>query len=252
MSHSTSCHCLAAVFVLTILMTSGCTSLCSNAPRAVSAVGEESPAPREGWWNVRFKIQWPDVSEEPSWYVDALLADRIVGPVLSRYRKDVSFWRFHRRAADDDSGHQFSLIFYSTPKTANKIYKAIGENSLLEGMKARGLIVRVACDDTNGIGKPGVEDMSDRHWSPSIQKSWPHFIMGVSEMWLDLIHRIAVKESETAVPSSPEGIQDFYRDVNTRVEELWRKEGGHALLHHLNAIFGYEPVAVRGKGLLSF
>lgn len=243
---------IAAVFALTVLAAAGCSSLAVPNPPAAGTTAEAASPPREGWWNVRFKIYWPDTSQKPSWYVDALLADRVVSPVLERHRRHLALWRFHRRAAGDDSGHQFSLIFYGTPSTARKIYKEIEANPLLEEMKTRGLIVRVACDDTDNIRRPGLEGQSDRHWSPVLQKSWPYFIMGVSEMWLDLVHRIADEENLSTEPETMEEIQERYRKINARVDELWGKEGGHAFLHHLNAVFGYEPVTVWGKYLFSF
>jgi hypothetical protein len=40
--------------------------------------------------------------------------------------------------------------------------------------------------------------------------------------------------------------------VDEVVEEMWRQEGSHAFLHHLNAIFGYEPVVVYERRLMNF
>lgn len=33
--------------------------------------------------------------------------------------------------------------------------------------------------------------------------------------------------------------------ADARIAEIWRLEGQHALLHHLNAIFGYKPLTIR-------
>ena len=44
----------------------------------------------------------------------------------------------------------------------------------------------------------------------------------------------------------------FYQEVNTTLSELWRKEGRHAFLHHLNALFGYEPLIYYEKRMLTF
>jgi hypothetical protein len=43
----------------------------------------------------------------------------------------------------------------------------------------------------------------------------------------------------------PQSLQDylaFYKEVEESVTEAWKKEGRHAYLHHLNAMFGYEPL----------
>ncbi len=70
---------------------------------------------------------------------------------------------------------------------------------MLQGMKDRGVIVRVSCDDTTTVTRPNLEDTSDRSWSLPVQKSWPFYIMGVSEMWLNLIREVAGQKSSGRV-----------------------------------------------------
>jgi hypothetical protein len=41
-------------------------------------------------------------------------------------------------------------------------------------------------DDPARLGKKEIADTSDPSWPPSLQQSWPYFIMGVSVMYLDL------------------------------------------------------------------
>ena len=36
-----------------------------------------------------------------------------------------------------------------------------------------------------------------------------------------------------------------YRKVDEKITEKWRNEGQHALLHHLSAVFGYEPMLIK-------
>jgi hypothetical protein len=76
--------------------------------------------------------------------------------------------------------------------------------------------------------------------------------MGVSQMWLHLISEIAEHNASRQAPSSLIEYQDFYRQVNESVQASWQEEGRHAFLHHLNAIFGYEPVIGREKQLMKF
>ena len=174
-----------------------------------------------------------------------LIAHRIISPVLDRYRKDILLWRFHRRAARDEAGHRFSFIFYTTAATARKIYAAIDSSAVLDRMQAEGVILKVAFDDTSTIARPGMEATSDRSWSPPLQKAWPYFIMGVSQTWLDLISQYA--EDGRRKPVSTAEMRAFYREIGQEVEATWKKEGGHAFLHHLNALFGYGPVNLRDK-----
>lgn len=205
----------------------------------------------KGWWYARFTMKWPE-DVEPSWQMDLFLADTVVSPVLSRYRSEIPLWRFHRRAARDQAGHQFSFIFYSSPEAARKIFDELQSDKHLHRMKAAGIIIRDTYDNTATIIKPNVEDTSDAKWSAPIKKSWPHFIMGVSQVWLDLIRDIAEHSATGTKPSSPEEIRAFYQKVNTTIGEMWREEGRHAFLHHLNALFGYEPLVVYEKRIMSF
>ncbi len=40
--------------------------------------------------------------------------------------------------------------------------------------------------------------------------------------------------------------------MNDAVDDMWRQEGRHAFLHHLNAVFGYQPLVIYEKKLLTF
>jgi hypothetical protein len=201
------------------------------------------------WWYAGFKIDWPP-DEELNLDMDVLIAHRIVSPVLDRNRKQIVLWRFHRRASRDEAGHRFSFIFYTTAANARKIYAEISASPILKQLQAEGVIQQVLFDDTNVISRPGIEDTSDRHWSPPLQKAWPFFIMGVSQTWLDLISQYA--EDGRSKPVSVAEMRIFYAEISHEVESTWKKEGGHAFLHHLNAVFGYGPVDLRGKTEMNF
>lgn len=211
----------------------------------------ESAADENGWWYASFVFNWPEDSE-PAWHRDLLIAHRIVAPVLSQYRNKIRLWRFHRRAGRDQVGHQFSFIFYSSPDTAKLIYSSLKAAPLLKEMRDRGMIIKESYDDTGNITRPGIDGTSDRNWSPHMKRSWPYYIMGVSHMWLNLITEIGEKISEDDQPLSFEEVQIFYEEIDKRIKGLWLEEGGHALLHHLNAIFGYEPVMVYEKRKMRF
>jgi hypothetical protein len=42
------------------------------------------------------------------------------------------------------------------------------------------------------------------------------------------------------------------RGVDERVTTLWRDHGQHVYLHHLNALFGYQPLVIRETNLKRF
>jgi hypothetical protein len=204
---------------------------------------------QNGWWRVQYLLNWPQDSD-PDWYLDLYIASQIVAPVLNRYRSEVVLWRFHRRAVRDAAGHQFSFLFYSTADTAGRIYADLKSNPNVQQLKSSGKLFEADYDDLARNTKSRIEDASDSSWSPSIQKSWPYFIMGASQMWLQLILQIA----DQASAESPSAVRDpeFYRQVQAAITNLWQTEGRHAFLHHLNALFGYEPVIVYEKRYLQF
>ena len=194
------------------------------------------------WWKCNFRIVWPD-DVGIDWGMDLLLAHAVVSPVLAKHIRDISYWRFHRRAARDNTGHQFSFMFYSKPEIASLVLTEIANSKVLEDAYEANLIKIVLIDDPDHPLLPNVEDTSDRNWSPDLQRNWPSFIMGTSSLWLGLI--------DESMQDSPEEYTDIhrllekYREVNDKITETWRTEGQHALLHHLNAIFGYEPLRIR-------
>ena len=84
-----------------------------------------------------------------------------------------------------------------------------------------------------------------------IQRSWPYFIMGSSQTWLMLVQELSAEnklEGEVDYPS----LLLHYKEVDTRLNAQWRDYGRHAYLHHLNAIFGYQPVLIRSSELKTF
>ncbi len=236
---------LAAAFA--VLFMSGCASICG--PEPVGGGAGAGDAVENTWWYASFRINWPQ-DQDPSLNTDLLIAHRIVSPVLDRYRQNIVLWRFHRRAARDEAGHRFSFIFFTTPANARKIYAEIGSSAVLDQLQAEGVILKVSFDDTGAIKRAGVGATSDPNWSAPLQKAWPYFIMGVSQTWLDLIARYA--EDGRKKPASTAEMPAFYDEVGRQVESTWKKEGGHAFLHHLNALFGYGPVNLRDNVEMRF
>jgi hypothetical protein len=244
--------------IIYLLMTSLLLSACSSMvqvqqPQAGKAdtTARTAAGQEKGWWSVRFPITWPE-GAEVSWYMDAFLAHKIMKPVLDQYRKDIDLWRFHRRAARDGAGHQFSFIFYSEPAVAEAIYKAIRGDRQVRQVQAMGLIKEVSYQNTATNKQPLIENTSDKSWSLPVQRSWPYFIMGVSEMWLRLIDELVQQDIAKVSFSNYQDVLSFYAGIEKKVDDTWRDEGGHALLHHLNALFGYQDTIVTERRLMRF
>jgi hypothetical protein len=211
---------------------------------------QEELRPEKGWWYTRFRIKWPE-NTEPSWHIDLLIAQEIIAPVLDQYSKEIFLWRFHRRAARDTEGHQFSFTFYSSPETAKQIFNILRSSIVLNKLKRSGLIIKDIYDNLGKIIAPDIKDTSDGNWALPVRKSWPFFIMGVCQMWLSLITEI-YEGIPRQKKSSLKKMQESYRQVNETINTLWREQGCHAMLHHLNAVFNYEPILVREVNLRRF
>jgi hypothetical protein len=242
---------LIAVFI-TMLMVTGCTSFGQVKTKTLQPLTPEIlSSGQTGWWSASFLIKWPP-DTKTSWHIDLLVAHQIILPVLEQHKTDIALWRFHRRAARDDSGHRFSFIFYASQSSAHAIFEKLMNDTLLNQLKFSGLILEDRYDDPNYVLKPNIEDTSDSNWSQIVQKNWPYYIMGVSQMWLNMIAGVAAQLPDLNQYSSITEIEGFYREVNTRLIEIWQKEGQHAYLHHLNALFGYKPLIYYDKRYLKF
>jgi hypothetical protein len=239
------------ISLLIALAVSGCATIGKIKPIEPESIGQRPVNAEKGWWYARFHMVWPP-DKDPAWYVDLILAHRVVSPVLDQYEKEIPLWRFHRRAGRDQAGHEFSFIFYASRETARKVYRGIESSRLLKELIAAHLVAGTVFDDTTGVLRSGLGDTSDRNWSPEIKRTWPFYIMGVSRTWLNLIDEISKETMKEKDLSNLEDLEEGYRKVNQVIEDKWRQEGGHAFLHHLNAIFGYEPLYIYERRLTNF
>jgi len=171
-----------------------------------------------------------------------LLAHKVLSPVIAQHGEQIELWRFHRRAIRDHAGHQFSFIFYSSAQIAARVFDQVRSDPFLEEMRAGGILRRDHYEDTGLVRRPHLEDTSDRRWSLPVQRTWPYYIMGVSEMWLHLVGEFVESHPPETKPRSLQDYLESFKKVEESMTEAWRKEGRHAYLHHLNALFGYEPL----------
>jgi len=199
------------------------------------------------WWFVRVKMAWPE-EQEPAWYMDAMLARQVFRPELLKHALDIEMWRFHRRAVRDAAGHRFSFIFYAKKPVAQAILSDLAANSLLQNLIAAGKVEALDLYDANKKPDSAIEATSDRNWSPAMQRAWPYYATGVSQLWLSLIDQFVASAPHSGEnPPNEKNIDelvDYYRHINDQLVATWQNEGGHALLHHLNALFGYSEVFV--------
>ena len=196
------------------------------------------------WWYARFKMVWQEEVSSPDFSSNLIIAHQIINPVLENHHEDIKLWRFHRRAAKDSAGHQFSFIFYATQENARKVFQQINSNPLSARLINEKIIEKIYLDKPDKPKRPNIEDTSDKSWSLTIQKSWPYYIMGVSILWLDLLNQETIQEQLDA--SKAIKLQQVqYQKINEKITRQWKLQGKHAFFHHISGIFGYEAIEVR-------
>jgi len=202
------------------------------------------------WWQLRFKLVWPE-GEEPDFSRHLLIAEQLLLPVIVNYRAEMPLWRFHRRAARSPQGHQFSLIFFSDEATASRVYRDVQSDPLSGWLVDNGLIEKIRFDQRSAEELGRLELASDPDWPLEIQRSWPYFIMGASQTWLMLVCELS---AENALVGDVDyaALLEHYREVDERLNAQWRENGQHAYFHHLSAVFGYQPLIIRSRGLRTF
>lgn len=192
------------------------------------------------WWTFNFTMEHKD---DLDLSMDLMLAHAIVKPTLEKYKKSLTLWRFHRRSVEDNYQHQFSFSFYSDIKIAGKILNTLSENSLTKSLKKEGFIkdsYHTPSLELPNI-KTKIKDTSDPEWDTSIQKTWPHFAMGLSKMWLDLIDTVTFGGIKID-PKNLESILEQYKDAEEIISKIWQEKGQHIFFHHTSSMFGYNPV----------
>ena len=211
-------------------------------------IGVEQP--QNYWWQLRFRLTWPE-DQQPDFSRHLLIAEQLLLPVIVEHQEHLPLWRFHRRAGRDGAGHQFSLIFFSDETTATQINEEIEADPLTQWLMDRGLIEKMRFGQRSPEELSRLELTSDPGWPIEIQRSWPYFIMGASQAWLMLVQELsAINELEEEIdyPS----LLLHYQEVDARLNAQWRDFGQHAYLHHLSAIYGYQPTLIRSSELKTF
>jgi hypothetical protein len=241
---------LVGTFLL-LAVIAGCSSLGQVQTPEIRPLKSLALPTGNGWWFARYRLHWPP-DTQPVWNMDLYLAHQVILPQLEQNRPDIHLWRFHRRAARDPGGRQFSFIFYSSPQTAQRIFNALKSDASVKNLKLAGVLDEDVYDDPTKITKPNIEDTGDKNWPTSIQKGWPFYMMGASQMWLNMIAEIAAENLTGDPPSSIAEIETFYQQVSDTIKAVWQNEGRHAFMHHLNALFEYEPLIYWEKRYMTF
>jgi hypothetical protein len=235
----------AIMFGVLLVVLGACTTnpAPSSPDRVVIAAGLEEPElPR--WWYMRFRLARA-ADEGVDSYLDALIADQILAPVIAQHQAELELWRFHRRWPDDATGHQFSFIVFARAPLVARLSARIKHDPILRRLETDGHLVEFRTDAVKPDRATDPAATSDTSWPPDVQREWPKFIMGASRMWLGLVQSAAAKHGGL-------DLYERYQAVEVSLDELWFEEANHAFFHHLSALFGYQPVRVIRRDIMTF
>ena len=203
-------------------------------------------APR--WWRASFQMDW-DKTASPHWHLGPLIAEQVILPVLQHHGGELRLWRFHRRAVRDAAGHRFSFLYYTNSRTAANVETLIRQNAILQNLMSESVVSTVSIGPYGAQDGVAISATSDPRWTAVMQKTWPHFLMGVSRMWLEQVILFSEKvslessfEAEDLNWLDEAGLEERYTKVQSELSGIWLKEGKHAYLHHLNAVYAYQPM----------
>jgi hypothetical protein len=234
---------ISVALVLGVLQ--GCSQF---APSSGAASWGQVPVGQEEagrhWYAACFRMPW-NGDGRPEWAVDALIARELVLPLLEQHGENIALWRFHRRAGMDSAGHQLTFLMYTHKPVADAVRSQIEENALVASLQRAGYLKGVVSTCRGREPSPAVAAHSDPGWHPQIQKTWPYYIMGVSASWLALVDGVSAEIGDTSEPKSVTELLEHYQAVHKEVTEIWRGQGQHAYIHHLSAVFAYEPLFIQ-------
>lgn len=204
------------------------------------------------WYSFNFNIVWPE-GESPKTWIDVFITDTIVRDVVRKKKSEIAFWRVHRRRKRDEHGHELSFDCCAEKNTGESIRDTILLNPAYRLLTANELLS--AGNVTLQERGQAIDTLTrDEPWPPELQRAWPYFILGVSQMYLDLMQHIKAQiPNFPAADLSNIDIEEIARSYTVLDKELaciWQQFGSHAFLHHLSAAFGYNAIRINDDYML--
>lgn len=192
-----------------------------------------------GWRELRFHMNL-DKDWENAEPVHLLIANELLRPSIEQFEEKMLVWRIHRMYGSPEASHRLMFKFYGPESTALQIKTQLESHESIDGLRQReGL--RLEGFVTKGSK---IEDDFDGNWPEEIRAIWPYYICGASRAWLKLIERIAGNRTDFRPGISYEAKRQVYGKIRDEIDKYWAEYGSHAMLHHLNAIFGYKYIKV--------
>lgn len=173
-------------------------------------------------------------------------------PIIQKFKSDLDCWSFHRSIDGDD--HRLKFNLYTSAEKAAEILNEIKSNDFYSIIKNNYLDIDGVdlefLDKDNEANNFNKEIISDvENWPKEIQKSWPPYIKGVCEMFINLITEVKKNTPNQLDKNNVKQIEEYYKEISKKIAALWFKYGSHAFLHHLGAIFGYELIYLQIRAI---
>lgn len=216
---------------------------------------------KKHWHHIRFVLF--NGKEEDDWFgyqivsgdslLHYMLAVEVCHPFLETFKRQVTLWRFHRmqlthfdRINNIAPQHHFKLKLYCTTEFfKEKAMPWFALDPVVESLQNEGLLLDVRAARTDG---DSAKDDHDQKWPPQVREWWPYYIHGVSRAWLTAVLSSAEKLGvQCPYSSESEDVwkrMRVYRAIAEDVAEPWKRWAPHAIIHHANAVWGYQWVNV--------
>lgn len=183
---------------------------------------------------IQYKFRFNDDPANPDWWLDLFIIDTAFRDIIKKHKPEL--WRFHRRAGDDSIGHQLSLLVYGDKKIVPHIEYLFINHLSIKVLYKNNLIKSFSIE----YMEPGIEKTSDTNWSVDLQKSWPYFACGTSQMIMKLMdNNFQWKTNHISE------VENYYTVRSDGLEDTFTSIGSHAFIHHISALFGYAPIKLK-------
>lgn len=193
------------------------------------------------WYRINLKLKCKDISN-PEFFVALAILDLLFVPAVKTFRKDLECWRFHWSSTNED-GHRLKLFFKTSHQKADEIIKFINSLDFCAFAKKEYLETQEIKYEVFGqANNTKIEVISDEGWPEEIQKSWPYFIMGASDMVIALIEEVKKKQKDELNQDDKTKLEEYYKKVEVDIALVWKGYGNHAFFHHLALLLGDKEI----------
>jgi hypothetical protein len=210
------------------------------------------------WFDFYFHVDNHPSRQTGVWrtWVDIFLLDALVRKAIADTN---SIWIIHRRFRADHAGHEFKFSAYTTLAERDVIENAIRAHPAFQNFIDR--ISQFNDASKRFYSRSADMELHSRgegHWPQELAGPWLDFMRTSSKMLLDLTGNIIAVRMQSKRPPQWDDVdmlESYYTEIDREVASIWHRLGWPAYLHHLNMVFGYEPVAIPpgvGTGLLRF